>query len=273
MRKAVFPVAGYGTRMLPATKSIPKELLPIFDRPAIHYTVEEALKSGFDWIIFITAKGKEPIINYFDRETELENILRTKGEKELAELIRSISEMGEVLSVRQGIPKGLGHAVLKAKEIVGSEPFSVLLPDDFIISEKPVLSQMMEVFLKTGKAVVALEQVKRDRVSAYGIVKGKKIKEKTYKIDSLVEKPPIREAPSNLAVIGRYILTPEIFPVLEKTPPGRDKEIQLTDALNYLAKEGNLLGYRFEGKRFDIGSPEGFIRANIALAGKRGIEI
>lgn len=273
MRKAVFPVAGYGTRMMPATKSIPKEMLPIVDRPAIHYTVEEAAKSGFDWIVLVTAKGKESIINYFDRDPELEAILRAKGKVDMAEFLKSLSETVRVIAVRQGIPMGLGHAVLCAREIVGDEPFAVVLPDDIIMAEKPVLSQMLEVFLQTGKSVVALEEVPRERVSAYGIIKGKILDEAIYDIENLVEKPPVEEAPSNLAVIGRYILSPEVFSILEKMPPGRGGEIQLTDALSVMASRGMLVGYRFEGNRFDIGNPNGFLKANIAFGKVRGFEI
>lgn len=273
MRKAVFPVAGYGTRMLPVTKSIPKEMLPIVDKPAIHYTVEEAARSGFDWILFVTSRDKEPIINYFDRDTELEAILRSKGKIEMAEQIKTLSEMVKTFSVRQGIPMGLGHAVLQAKEFVKDEIFAVVLPDDIIVSEKPVLSQMVEVFMKTGKSVVALEEVPMDRVSAYGVIKGEEIEDGIFRVENLVEKPPVEEAPSNLAVIGRYILEPEIFSLLEKIPPGKGGEIQLTDALSLLASRGRLVGYKFKGIRFDVGNPKGFLEANLYIGQERGIEI
>ncbi len=273
MRKAIFPVAGYGTRMMPATKAIPKEMLPIVDRPAIHYTAEEAAKSGFDWIVLVTARGKEPIINYFDRDPELEAILRAKGMVDMAELLKTLSEAVRVFSVRQGIPMGLGHAVLCAREIVGDEPFAVVLPDDIIMAEKPVLAQMLDVFLQTGKSVVALEEVERERVSSYGIIKGKPLDDAIYEIERLIEKPAVEEAPSNLAVIGRYILSPEVFTILEKIPPGRGGEIQLTDALSIMASRGMLVGYKFKGDRFDIGNPEGFLKANIAFGKARGLEI
>lgn len=273
MEKAVFPVAGLGTRMLPATKAVPKEVLPLYDRPAIHYTVEEAVRSGFSKMIFVTSKGKEAILNYFDRDVELEEILMSKGKKEMAEFLRSLSEMAEFIAIRQGVPMGLGHAVLQAKAVVGGEPFAVVLPDDIVISDPPLLRQMRDLYLRTGKSVVALYRVAEEQIPSFGIADAEVKKDGQVVIHDLVEKPSIQEAPSDLAVIGRYILEPEIFSILEKTPPGRGGEIQLTDALKVLAKEGRLLGFIFKGKRLDIGNPEGFLKASLEIAAERGVKI
>ncbi len=259
--------------MLPASKAVPKEILPIFDRPAIHYTVEEAVKSGFSTMVFITSRGKESILNYFDRDVELEEVLMAKGKKEMAEFLRGLSDMAEIISLRQGPALGLGHAVLRAKEAVGEEAFAVVLPDDIVISDPPLLRQMRDLYLKTGKSVVALYRVSEDEIPSFGIADAEVRASGEVVIHDLVEKPPVEEAPSNLAVIGRYILEAEIFPILEKTPPGRGGEIQLTDALRVLAKEGKLLGLIFQGTRLDVGNPVGLLRASLEIAKRKGVKI
>ncbi len=273
MEKVVFPVAGLGTRMLPASKAVPKEILPIYDRPAIHYTVEEAVKSGFSKMIFVTSRGKEAILNYFDRDVELEEVLMARGKREMAEFLKQLSSLAEFISVRQGIALGLGHAVLQARAVVGEEPFAVVLPDDIVLCEPPLLKQMREVYLRTGKSVVALYRVAKEEIPSFGIADAEVKSDGNVVIHDLVEKPPVEEAPSDLAVIGRYILEPEIFSILEKTPPGKGGEIQLTDALRVLAREGRLVGLVFEGTRLDVGNPRGLLRASLEIARRRGVKI
>ncbi len=259
--------------MLPASKAVPKEILPIYDRPAIHYTVEEAVKSGFSQMVFVTSRGKEAILNYFDRDVELEEILMSKGKKEMADFLRQLSSLADFISVRQGVALGLGHAVLQAKAVVGKEPFAVVLPDDIVLSEPPLLQQMKDLYLQTGKSVVALYRVKKEEIPSFGIADVEIKSDGRAVIHDLVEKPSVEEAPSDLAVIGRYILEPEIFSILEKTPPGRGGEIQLTDALRVLAKEGKLLGLVFQGTRLDVGNPKGLLKASLEIAKRRGIEV
>lgn len=265
VKKAIFPAAGLGTRFLPATKASPKEMLPLVDKPLIQYVVEEAIASGIEEIIIITGRGKRAIEDHFDISYELENVLKEKGNtKSLAE-IQKISNMVDICYVRQKEALGLGHAILCAKNLVRDEPFAVLLGDDIIDSEVPVLKQMLEIYNKYGASVIAVQEVDRSQVSSYGIIKAVPIADGVYKIDDMIEKPNIEDAPSNLAIIGRYILTPEIIGLLEKTEPGRGKEIQLTDALRELVKTMPVYGYKFQGKRYDAGDKLGFLQATVEI--------
>ena len=269
IRKGVIPAAGLGTRFLPATKAVPKELLPIVDIPTIQYIVEEAVASGLEEIILITARGKGSIEDHFDISIELEETLRKQEKDELLQMVREISEMVRVVAVRQKEPKGLGHAVLCAREAVGEEPFAVLLGDDIVDADPPCLAQMIEVSHKRGGGVIALQRVPETETHLYGVIRGEKVDERVYQIAEMVEKPKPEQAPSNLAVIGRYVLPPEIFPILEKTSPGKGGEIQLTDALQELARRKPLFGYEFVGDRYDAGDKVGYLEANLAFALKR----
>ena len=265
VKKAIFPAAGLGTRFLPATKASPKEMLPLVDKPLIQYVVEEAIASGIEEIIIITGRGKRAIEDHFDISYELENVLKEKGNtKSLAE-IQKISNMVDICYVRQKEALGLGHAILCAKNLVRDEPFAVLLGDDIIDSEVPALKQMLEIYNKYGASVIAVQEVDRSQVSGYGIIKAVPIADGVYKIYDMVEKPSIEDAPSNLAIIGRYILVPEIIGLLEKTEPGRGKEIQLTDALRELVKTMPVYGYKFQGKRYDAGDKLGFLQATVEI--------
>lgn len=269
IRKGVIPAAGVGTRFLPATKVVPKELLPIVDKPTIQYIVEEAVASGIEEVILITARGKRAVEDHFDVSVELEDLLKKQGKEELLQIVRGLSEMVMIVTGRQNEPRGLGHAVLCAREAVGDEPFAVLLGDDIVDAEPPCLAQMVEVFRHKGGGVIALQRVPGTETHLYGIISGELVGERVYRITKLVEKPRADEAPSNLAVIGRYILPPEIFPILEDTPAGKGGEIQLTDALQVLADETPLYGYEFSGDRYDAGDKFGYLQANIAFALKR----
>ncbi|ASA78487.1 UTP--glucose-1-phosphate uridylyltransferase GalU [Thermococcus sp. 5-4] len=266
VRKAVIPAAGLGTRMLPITKSMPKEMLPIVDKPVIHYVVEEAIKAGIDDILIITGKGKRAIEDYFDRSFELEYYLREKGKVNELRQIEEIGEMVDIYYVRQKKPLGLGDAILHAEKHVNGEPFAVLLGDDIIISQKPAIGQLMEVAKRRDAAVIGVEEVPFELVGRYGIVDGEKVEDGLYRIRSLVEKPSPEEAPSNIAIIGRYVLTPDVFDALKETSPGKGGEIQLTDALGALLKEQEMFAKKIEGKRYDVGSRVGFIRANLELS-------
>ena len=265
VRKAVIPAAGLGTRMLPITKSMPKEMLPVVDRPVIHYVVEEAIKAGIDDILIITGKGKRAIEDYFDRSFELEYYLREKGKLEELREIEEIGEMVDIYYVRQKSPLGLGDAVLHAEKHVNGEPFVVLLGDDIILSQKPAIAQLIEVAEKKNAPVIGVENVPWDLVGRYGIIEGKQIENGLYRIKNLIEKPSPEEAPSNIAIIGRYVLTPEIFDALRETSPGKDGEIQLTDALKSRLKENVMFAKNINGRRYDVGSKAGFIIANIEL--------
>ena len=269
IRKGVIPAAGLGTRFLPVTKSVPKELLPIVDTPTIQYIIEEAVASGIEEMILITARGKGSIEDHFDVSVELEETLKKQKKGELLQMVKQISEMVRVVAVRQKEPKGLGHAVLCAREAVGEEPFAVLLGDDIVDANPPCLAQMVEVFHKKKGGVIALLRVPETETHLYGIIRGEQVGERIYQITEMVEKPASDQAPSNLAVIGRYVLPPEIFPILEKTPPGKGGEIQLTDALQELARTMPLYGYEFVGDRYDAGDKVGYLQANIAFALKR----
>jgi len=274
IRKAVLPVAGLGTRFLPATKAQPKEMLPIVDKPLVQYAVEEVAASGIPMAIFVTGRGKAAIENHFDVSFELEHQLAGRGKENLRRQLRSIAGLTQVTYVRQQEPRGLGHAVLTARDLVGDEPFAVLLSDDIIDSRVPCLKQMMAVFEKYGGSVIAIQRVKRSAVSSYGIIRGRLVPDeqwdgRLFQIEDMVEKPKPSEAPSNLAVIGRYVLTPAVFRELSATRPGAGKEIQLTDALHRLLKKEKVFGYVFEGKRYDAGDKLGFLQATVEMALKR----
>ena len=269
LRKAVIPVAGLGTRFLPATKTVPKELLPIVDIPSIQYVVQEAVDAGIEEIIFVTGRGKDGIEDHFDDAPELEQVLADRGQQEMVKMLRRIAEMTEVVSVRQKKPLGLGHAVLCARDLVGAEPFAVMLADDLIDSETPCIRQLSDIFERTDESVVALMEVPETEVQQYGIIKGKVLKERLYQVEATVEKPPAKEAPSRMAIIGRYVLRPEIFSILQKLPPGKGGEIQLTDGLAQLVRERQVYGCEFLGDRYDIGDKFGFVRATVAYALKR----
>ena len=274
IRKAVLPVAGLGTRFLPATKAQPKEMLPIVDKPLVQYAVEEVAASGIPMAIFVTGRGKAAIENHFDVSFELEHQLAGRGKENLRRQLRSIAGLTQVTYVRQQEPRGLGHAVLTARHLVGDEPFAVLLSDDIIDSRVPCLKQMMAVFEKYGGSVIAIQRVKRSAVSSYGIIRGRLVPDeqwdgRLFQIEDMVEKPKPSEAPSNLAVIGRYVLTPAVFRELSATRPGAGKEIQLTDALHRLLKKEKVFGYVFEGKRYDAGDKLGFLQATVEMALKR----
>lgn len=267
IRKAIIPIAGKGTRFLPATKEIAKEILPIINVPMIHYVVQEAVDAGIEQIIFVTATGKVSIENYFDRNLELENFLEKNNKLKELELIRKIGTMVSVTSVRQKEQLGLGHAVLMAKDMIGDEPFAVLLGDDLVINSNPATKQLMDVSLKNnGATVIGVMEVPKAETSKYGIVKGDVIDERTLRMRGMVEKPKPEEAPTNLATPGRYILTPEIFSILETIPRGAGNEYQLTDAINVLCQQKSVFAYKFEGERFDTGSIAGYLDATIDFA-------
>lgn len=269
VRKAVIPVAGLGTRLLPVTKSVAKELLPIVDVPAIQVIVEECVASGIEEVIFITSRGKGGLEDHFDYSYELESILEERGKQQELEIVRRVASMIRTIAVRQKKPLGLGHAILQAREVVGDEPFIVLLPDDIIDAERPVARQLLDVYEHYGQAVVSIMEVPDDEVDRYGIIHGENWAPNLHRIRQLVEKPSAAVAPSNLAVIGRYVLPPVIFDYLEEVEADGTGEIQLTDALARLAREKALIGYTFEGVRHDTGDRLGFITANIAYALRR----
>lgn len=269
VRKAVIPAAGLGTRFLPATKSVPKELLPIVDTPTIQYIVQEVVDAGVETIVLISGRGKAAIADHFDSYPDLEEKLVKEGKHDLAESIRKAGSMARVVTIRQGAPRGLGHAVLCAKDVVGNEPFVVCLGDDLVDAKVPCTRQMIDVFNKHKKSVVALMEVSDEDVPKFGICGGKKTGDRLIEITSMVEKPKLQEAPSKLAIVGRYLLTPAIFRILEETKPGKGGEIQLTDAMSRLMKEEGFIGYLFEGDRYDAGDKFGFLQANLAYGLKR----
>ena len=268
IRKAVIPAEGLGTRFLPATKAVPKELLPIVDTPTIQYIVAEAVAAGVRDVIIVNAKGKETIVDHFDVAKELEAHLAKVGKTAQRDEIRAIAKMANIVSIRQQEPLGLGHAVLCAKHLVGDEPFVVMLGDDIIDAPVPGAKQLADCYARHGLPTIALMEVPREETQLYGIAAGVPLDDRTLRIDSLVEKPK-KDPPSNLAVIGRYVLPASVFEVLERLEPGVGGEIQLTDALAVLAREEGLLGYRFEGQRYDAGDRLGYLKANIAFALKR----
>lgn len=274
VRKAVFPAAGLGTRFLPATKAQPKEMLPLVDKPLIQYGVEEAIRSGIQNILIITGRGKSAIEDHFDVSFELEQALEKRNKKELLATVREISDMVDIAYIRQKEALGLGHAVLRARDMVGSEPFAVVLSDDVIEAEIPCLRQLLDVYELFGASVIALMEVPAEEVSAYGIVDAEPVHhngcgDRLYRIHNLIEKPRQSEAPSRLAIIGRYVLTPEIFPSLEAIEPGSLGEIQLTDGLRHLLGSRPIYGYRFEGRRYDAGDKLGFLKATVEFALRR----
>lgn len=269
IKKAVFPVAGLGTRFLPATKASPKEMLPLIDKPLVQYVVEEAVAAGIEQVLFVTGRGKRAIEDHFDIAFELESILLEKGKDNEFKEVRDIAEMVSIFYVRQKQAMGLGHAILCAREFVGTEPFAVLLGDDIIDGERPCLRQLLDVYTEHRGSVLALEQVPMENISAYGCVQADAISDRVYRVNNLVEKPRREDAPSDLAIIGRYVLTPEIFPILERQEPGKGGEIQLTDAILKLSRQEPVFGCRFEGTRYDCGDKLGFLKATVDMALKR----
>lgn len=275
IRKAVIPAAGLGTRVLPATKAIPKEMLPLADKPTIQYIVEEAVASGIEHIIIITSRTKRAIEDHFDETPELEAMLQRKGDLQKLEMLRRIEGMAQLSFTRQPSPRGLGHAILMAKDLVGDEPFGVLLGDDLVHNPgRPCLRQLMDVHEQHGGSVLALQRVPREQVSRYGVVALDRnvppgLGPRTHRVSDLVEKPPVEQAPSDLIIIGRYVLTPDIFPMLERTQPGSGGEIQLTDGIRGLRAHEPIFGYEFEGTRYDTGDPVGLLTTSLAFALQR----
>lgn len=269
VRKAVIPAAGLGTRFLPVTKATPKEMLPIVDKPTIQYIVEEALASGIEEILIITGRSKRAIEDHFDRSIELELNLEASGKTAELEMVKEISSI-RIHYTRQKEPRGLGHAILCAKQFVGNEPFAVLLGDDVVDAQVPALKQLINVYDKTGASVLGVQEVPLEKVSSYGIVTSQPTDElRTFTVSDMVEKPAVEDAPSRLAVLGRYVITPEVFDILEQTSPGRGNEIQLTDALKVLSNEQAMYAYNFEGRRYDVGDKQGFLEATVEMALKR----
>lgn len=264
IKKCLYPVAGYGTRFLPATKSMPKEMLPIVDKPLIQYAVEEAMNAGMTENAFVTGRGKHSIPNHFDISYELENEISGTGKEEKLKDIRELIANCTFTYTRQNQMKGLGHAILTGESMIGDQPFGVILADDLCIAEEGgqgVMAQMVDLYKQFRCSIVAIEEVPMENISSYGVIAGDTVNDHIYRVKDMVEKPPADKAPSNLAVIGRYILTPDIFDILRETPPGANGEIQLTDAIMHQAKNGCVMAYKFRGRRFDCGSVDGFIEA------------
>jgi UTP--glucose-1-phosphate uridylyltransferase len=266
LRRAVFPVAGYGTRFLPASKAIPKELLPIVDKPAVQYVVEEAVAAGVQTAIFVTAEGKSAIEDHFDRNLRLEAFLAERGKHDLLEVVRQVGTMVQVVAVRQKEALGLGHAVLQAAPVLGDEPFAVLLGDDIIVGQPPAIARLAELGRQTGAPVIAVMEVAREEIRHYGCVAGDPVEPGVWRVRELVEKPPPEKAPSNLAIIGRYVLTPAVLRALAATPPDRAGEIQLTEGLRRSLSMGPVYACTFPGKRYDAGNKADFLRATVAIA-------
>jgi UTP--glucose-1-phosphate uridylyltransferase len=269
VRKAVVLAAGYGTRLLPATKAQPKESLPLVDKPIIQYTVEEVAAAGISQVVIVTAAGKRAVEDHFDRSLELEMALREKGDIHRLSEIQRVSDLADIVYVRQKEQRGVGHAVLQAKEVIGNEPFALLFPDDVIIADVPVTKQMVDVFEARGGSVLAVEEVPASDVESYGVVGGRDLGDGVVQVETLVEKPRPEEAPSRLAIVGRYVLTPEIFAMIERTPPGAGREIQITDAIASLMQVQPVFAYRFAGRRFDTGRPLGLLSAAIEIGLRR----
>ncbi|MBA3438622.1 MAG: UTP--glucose-1-phosphate uridylyltransferase GalU [Pyrinomonadaceae bacterium] len=269
IRKAVFPAAGLGTRFLPATKASPKEMLPLVDKPLIQYVVEEAVASGIESVIIVTGRGKSAIEDHFDVSFELEHLLRERGKDEMLKEVRAVSEMARISYVRQPEALGLGHAILQARDLVGREPFAVMLSDDIVDAETPALKQMLDVYEKYDAPVLGTMQVEGEAISRFGVIDAEEISDGVFRIRDMVEKPPFAEAPSNLAIIGRYILTPDIFDEIERTRPGSGGEIQITDAMRALLKKRPFYAVRFQGTRHDAGDKLGFLIATVEFALKR----
>jgi UTP--glucose-1-phosphate uridylyltransferase len=269
VRKAVFPAAGWGTRFLPATKAQPKEMLPLVDKPVIQYAVEEAVAAGIEQVIIVTSSQKRAIEDHFDTSFELEHLLEERGEIERLRQIRHISDLAQIAYVRQKEQLGLGHAVLMAKELVGHEPFAVILSDDVVVGQRPCIGQLVHAYAQTHSSVVAVMDVPHEETSRYGVIGGQRVDGgdgRLWKVDRVVEKPAPADAPSNLAIIGRYVLTPKIFDKLEQTTRGAGGEIQLTDAIQALMEEQAVYGYEFEGTRYDAGTTMGWLKASVELA-------
>lgn len=269
VRKAVFPAAGLGTRFLPATKASPKEMLPLVDKPLIQYSVEEAVASGVDSILIITGRDKAAIENHFDISFELEQLLKEKGKNDMFDLVRSISDIAKISYTRQKEALGLGHAIYQAKDFVGNEPFAALLADDVVDAEKPALRQMIEVFEKYDAPVIATMQIEGEAISRFGVIDADEVEPNVYRIKDMVEKPPYADAPSDLAIIGRYIFTPDIFDAIERTKPGAGGEIQITDAMRLLLKDRPFYAVKLDGVRHDAGDKLGFLIATVEFALKR----
>lgn len=269
VKKAIFPVAGMGTRFLPATKSSPKEMLPLIDKPLVQYVVEEAVAAGIEQILFVTGRGKRAIEDHFDISTELELHLEEKGKKKTLQKMREIADMVDIFYVRQKMALGLGHAILCGKDFIGNEPFAVLLGDDIIDSRTPCLKQLLGVYDRHHSSVLALEQVPMENISSYGCVKAEPVSQRVFQVTDMVEKPSREEAPSDMAIIGRYVLTPRIFGILEQQEAGKGGEIQLTDAILKLSREEKVYGCLFEGLRHDCGDKLGFLKATVDMALKR----
>lgn len=269
VKKAIIPAAGLGTRFLPATKSQPKEMLPIVDKPTLQYIIEEAINSGIEEILIITGRNKKSIEDHFDKSVELELELEQKGKVEMLEMVREISNMVNIHFIRQKEPKGLGHAIYCAKSFIGNEPFAVLLGDDIVDSETPCLKQLIGAYDEYKTSILGVQEVAKEDTCKYGILDVKHIEDKVYKVKDMVEKPSIEDAPSNIAILGRYIITPEIFNILENQEPGKGGEIQLTDALQVLGESEAIYAYNFEGRRYDVGDKLGFLEATVDFALKR----
>jgi len=269
VRKAIIPAAGLGTRFLPATKALPKEMLPIVDKPTMQYIIEEAIASGIEEILIITGRNKKSIEDHFDKSVELELELENKHKDDLLKQVRDISNMVNIHFIRQKEPKGLGHAINCARAFVGNEPFAVMLGDDIVDAKIPCLKQLMDCFEERQATIVGVQEVAKENVDKYGIVDGIQISDRVYKVNDLVEKPGVDVAPSNVAILGRYIITPEIFDILDETLPGKGGEIQLTDALKTLRKQQEMYAYIFEGRRYDVGDKLGFLEATVEFALKR----
>jgi UTP--glucose-1-phosphate uridylyltransferase len=268
VRKAVILAAGYGTRFLPATKAIPKEMLPLVDRPAIQHVVEEAIRAGLEQIIMVTAAAKRAVEDHFDRDRDLEQWLEQKGNAQQAEEMRRLARLADIVCVRQKERLGIGHAVLMARSLVGDEPFALFFPDDIIESDVPAIKQLMDVFYRHGGSVLAVQRVPREEIHHYGVIEPKPLEERVYQVLGIVEKPSASEAPSDLTVVGRYVLTPAIFPILASTPPDAKAggEIQLTDGIAHLLGEESVFACRYEGERFDVGRPLGLLKASLSMA-------
>src|SRR6056297_3371373 len=266
VKKAVIPAAGYGTRLLPASKAIPKEMIPIVDRPTIQYVIEEAIEAGIEEVLIITSKNKQEIGDHFDRDLELEMVLKEKEKYDIKKEVDRISNMIDIHYVRQKEQKGLGHAISCAETFVGNDPFAVILGDDLVVSKKPAIGQLMEVYEKKESPILGVQDVPEKDVDKYGIVKYKEKQGKSYLLEDMIEKPAVEEAPSNLAILGRYVITPDIFPIIENTPRGKGGEIQLTDALKTLSQKRNMYAHNFDGERYDVGNKMGFLRATVEFA-------
>ena len=267
IRKAVITAAGLGTRFLPATKAQPKEMLPIVDKPTLQYIIEECIESGIEEILIITGRNKKSIEDHFDKNIELEMELEKSGKQEMLEMVRNISDMANIHFIRQKEPKGLGHAIYCSKTFVGNEPFAVLLGDDIVYNEeKPCLKQILECYNEYKTSILGVQKVPRENINKYGIVEAKHIEDRVYKVKGLIEKPNMNQTNSNIAILGRYIITPRIFEILENLEPGKGGEIQLTDALLKLSKEEAIYAYNFEGKRYDVGDKFGFLQATVEYA-------